>query len=67
MDMSSRSCIISHAGDGNFHVAIMFDPQSREEVEEAERLASNMVHTALSMEGELRVQAFAGLCRPPGS
>ncbi|XP_020086435.1 D-lactate dehydrogenase [cytochrome], mitochondrial-like [Ananas comosus] len=43
--------IIAHAGDGNFHTFILFDPNQEEQKREAERLNHFMVHTALSMEG----------------
>nr|CAD1828108.1 unnamed protein product [Ananas comosus var. bracteatus] len=40
--------IIAHAGDGNFHTFILFDPKQEEQKREAERLNHFMVHTALS-------------------
>lgn len=43
--------VVAHAGDGNFHTLIMFDPSQEEQRREAERLNHFMVHTALSMEG----------------
>ncbi|KAL6141598.1 hypothetical protein ACLB2K_059886 [Fragaria x ananassa] len=43
--------VIAHAGDGNFHTVILFDPSKEEHRREAERLNHFMVHTALSMEG----------------
>lgn len=45
------STVIAHAGDGNFHTVILFDPSKEEDRQEAERLNRFMVHTALSMEG----------------
>ena len=45
------STVIAHAGDGNFHTVILFDPHDEEQRKEAERLNHFMVHTALSMEG----------------
>lgn len=45
------STIIAHAGDGNFHTVILFDPQNEEQRKEAENLNHFMVHTALSLEG----------------
>lgn len=51
------STIIAHAGDGNFHTIILFDPSKEEERQEAERLNHFMVHTALAMDG---TQAFCG-------
>lgn len=45
--------ILSHAGDGNFHAIILFNPEDKGEVEEAQRLSNEMVHTALALEGKL--------------
>lgn len=46
-----NSTVIAHAGDGNFHTFILFDPNIEEQRCEAERLNQFMVHAALSMEG----------------
>lgn len=46
-----NSTVIAHAGDGNFHTVILFDPKEEEQRQEAERLNKFMVHAALSMEG----------------
>jgi FAD/FMN-containing dehydrogenase len=46
-----NSTVIAHAGDGNFHTVILFDPNLEEHRREAERLNQFMVYTALSMEG----------------
>ncbi|KAL9425505.1 hypothetical protein AB3S75_032460 [Citrus x aurantiifolia] len=52
LDASPLICtVIAHAGDGNFHTVILFDPSKEEDRQEAERLNRFMVHTALSMEG----------------
>ncbi|KMZ75324.1 UDP-N-acetylmuramate dehydrogenase [Zostera marina] len=52
IDASPLVCtVISHAGDGNFHSIILFDPSKEEQLHEAERLNKFMVQTALSMEG----------------
>lgn len=45
------STVIAHAGDGNFHTVILFDPTKEEQRQEAERLNHFMVHAALSLEG----------------
>ncbi|KAL3680934.1 hypothetical protein R1sor_023890 [Riccia sorocarpa] len=45
------ACIISHAGDGNFHTLIMFNPDDKAELLEAKRLSDMMVHTALDLGG----------------
>ncbi|OIT20927.1 PREDICTED: D-lactate dehydrogenase [cytochrome], mitochondrial [Nicotiana attenuata] len=52
LDASPLTCtVIAHAGDGNFHTVVLFDPTKKEQRREAERLNHFMVHTALSMEG----------------
>ncbi|KAL1196919.1 D-lactate dehydrogenase [cytochrome] [Cardamine amara subsp. amara] len=52
LDASQLLCtVIAHAGDGNFHTCIMFDPSNDEQRREAERLNHFMVHSALSMDG----------------
>ncbi|MED6224922.1 hypothetical protein PIB30_088869 [Stylosanthes scabra] len=52
LDASPLVCtVIAHAGDGNFHTVILFDPTQDEQRKEAERLNSFMVHAALSLEG----------------
>ncbi|MQL81469.1 hypothetical protein Taro_013926 [Colocasia esculenta] len=52
LDASPLVCmVIAHAGDGNFHTVILFDPNNEDQRHEAERLNHFMVHTALSMEG----------------
>lgn len=52
LDASPLVCtVIAHAGDGNFHTVILFDPSQEEQRREAERLNQFMVYTALSMEG----------------
>ncbi|GMN39628.1 hypothetical protein TIFTF001_008855 [Ficus carica] len=51
LDASSLVCtVIAHAGDGNFHTVVLFDPTKEEQRREAERLNHFMVHTALAME-----------------
>jgi hypothetical protein len=47
------SPILSHAGDGNYHVIILFDPEDPKEVAEAHKLAEDMVHRAIAADGEL--------------
>ncbi|KAF9595426.1 hypothetical protein IFM89_000344 [Coptis chinensis] len=52
IDASPLECaVIAHAGDGNFHALMLFDPNDEEQCREAERLNNFMVHTALSLEG----------------
>ncbi|CAO2827015.1 unnamed protein product [Amaranthus hypochondriacus] len=52
LDASPLVCtVIAHAGDGNFHTVILFDPNKEDDRREAEKLNNFMVQTALSMEG----------------
>jgi len=43
--------IIGHVGDGNYHTAYLIDPNSKEELEEAERLSGLLVERALAVGG----------------
>ncbi|XP_027066401.1 D-lactate dehydrogenase [cytochrome], mitochondrial isoform X1 [Coffea arabica] len=52
IDASPLVCtVIAHAGDGNFHTLVLFDPKQEEQRTEAERLNHFIVHAALSMDG----------------
>ncbi len=43
--------IVGHAGDGNFHVGFVLDPNDPKEMVEAARLNQRIVHRALSLDG----------------
>ena len=43
--------IAGHAGDGNFHVGFMLNPNEPKEMAEAERLNQRLVYRALSLDG----------------
>jgi D-lactate dehydrogenase (cytochrome) len=43
--------LFGHVGDGNFHLAIMVDPNNSADLAEAERVNHNVVHRALAMGG----------------
>ena len=43
--------LVSHAGDGNFHLVYVLDPGNPQELEEASRLNDRMVMRALAMDG----------------
>jgi D-lactate dehydrogenase (cytochrome) len=43
--------IVGHAGDGNFHVGFVLNPNDPIEMAEAERLNERLVHRALSLDG----------------
>jgi D-lactate dehydrogenase (cytochrome) len=44
-------CLVGHAGDGNFHMCYILDPDSQQELAEARRLNDRMVARALAMGG----------------
>ncbi|CDS12666.1 hypothetical protein LRAMOSA04852 [Lichtheimia ramosa] len=51
---SSLPCpFAGHAGDGNFHLFIVFDQTKPEEFEEATRLNQNLIQRAIGMEGSI--------------
>jgi len=53
--------ILGHVGDGNFHCAILVDPASEAEMEEAERLNRRIVERALAMDGTCTGEHGVGL------
>lgn len=53
--------ILGHVGDGNFHVAILVDPDNAEELERAHELNRRLVQRALSMEGTCTGEHGVGL------
>jgi len=55
------SPIVGHVGDGNFHVAMLLDPNKPEELEEAERINRRIVGRALEMGGTCTGEHGVGL------
>ena len=53
--------IVGHAGDGNFHVGFMLDPNEPKEMAEAERLNQQLVDRALSLDGTCTGEHGVGL------
>ena len=53
--------ILGHVGDGNFHCALLIDPNSPEEIAESERLNHAIVGLAQSMEGTCTGEHGIGL------
>ncbi|EGG17842.1 Glycolate oxidase subunit D-like protein [Cavenderia fasciculata] len=43
--------LVSHAGDGNFHLFILFNPNDPFEVKEAKQISDNLVERAIGMNG----------------
>jgi D-lactate dehydrogenase (cytochrome) len=46
-----QTTIVGHVGDGNFHVAVVLDPDSTEEIEAAEAFHERLVRRALARGG----------------
>ncbi|PQZ46597.1 2-hydroxy-acid oxidase [Ochrobactrum sp. MYb15] len=53
--------IVGHVGDGNFHLAILIDPNAASEVDEAERLHARLVERALEYGGTVSGEHGIGL------
>ncbi|ALF87175.1 MULTISPECIES: FAD-binding oxidoreductase [Ralstonia solanacearum species complex] len=53
--------IVGHVGDGNFHVALLIDPDRPEELEEAERINRRIVARAIAMDGTCTGEHGVGL------
>lgn len=57
--------IIGHVGDGNYHAAILFDPDKPEDFAEAERLNKRMVERALAVGGTASGEHGIGIVKLP--
>ncbi len=53
--------VVGHVGDGNFHVAMLIDPDNPDEVAAAERINERMVRRALDMDGTCTGEHGIGL------
>lgn len=63
-DLSSTNLlapILSHAGDGNFHLSILIDPSDASELEEARSVNDRLVKRALAMGGTCTGEHGVGL------
>ena len=54
-------CLVGHAGDGNFHLLYVLDPESARELDEARVLNERMVVRALAMGGTCSGEHGVGL------
>ncbi|MCY1554612.1 putative FAD-linked oxidoreductase [compost metagenome] len=62
LNASTLPCpIVGHVGDGNFHVAILVDPDKPEEMAEAEAINQRIVERALAMGGTCTGEHGVGL------
>ena len=53
--------LAGHAGDGNFHMLLMVDPENPEEVEQAHEFHGRLVERSLAMEGTCTGEHGIGL------
>lgn len=53
--------LVAHLGDGNFHEAIMYDPENPVEVAAVKAAMDNMMHRALEMEGTSSAEHGIGI------
>ncbi|KAK3317427.1 hypothetical protein B0T19DRAFT_405119 [Cercophora scortea] len=69
IDLSKRECgqlgifasVIGHVGDGNFHVAMMYDPRDGQQKDAVARCVHNMMGRALDMEGTVSGEHAIGI------
>ncbi|GKZ72975.1 hypothetical protein AnigIFM50267_009645 [Aspergillus niger] len=55
------STVLGHVGDGNFHQAVMYNPQSPEQYQAVKACVSRMMKRALEMEGTVSGEHGIGL------
>ncbi|VUC31183.1 unnamed protein product, partial [Clonostachys rosea] len=55
------SSVVGHVGDGNFHEALMYDPQIPEQQAAVKRAVKNMMSRALEMEGTISGEHAIGI------
>jgi D-lactate dehydrogenase (cytochrome) len=53
--------LVGHVGDGNFHLAILIDPDSAEETAEADRIAARISERALRLGGTVTGEHGIGM------
>ncbi|KAK3345887.1 hypothetical protein B0T25DRAFT_592304 [Lasiosphaeria hispida] len=69
IEVSKRECgelgifasVIGHVGDGNFHVAMLYDPRNRAQRQAVARCVHNMMDRALAMEGTVSGEHAIGI------
>lgn len=69
IEISKKECgslgifatVIGHVGDGNFHVAMMYDPKDPELTEKVGKVVHNMMDRALEMEGTVSGEHAIGI------
>ncbi|KAK4222810.1 hypothetical protein QBC38DRAFT_489000 [Podospora fimiseda] len=69
IDWSKKECgklgifasVIGHVGDGNFHVAMMYDPKNEEQKKSVGRTVHEMMGKAIQMEGTVSGEHAIGI------
>jgi D-lactate dehydrogenase (cytochrome) len=57
--------IVGHVGDGNFHVCVLLDPDSADEIARAEAFHERLVRRAIAMEGTCTGEHGVGYGKAP--
>ena len=57
--------IVSHAGDGNFHLIILYDPNDEEEIARAHAINERLIRRTLAMGGTCSGEHGVGLGKMP--
>ncbi|KAK3935344.1 d-lactate dehydrogenase [Diplogelasinospora grovesii] len=69
IDLSKKECgqlgifasVIGHVGDGNFHVAMMYDPQDTNQKQAVAKCVQNMMRRAIDMGGTVSGEHAIGI------
>lgn len=69
IDASKQECsqlgifasVVGHVGDGNFHVAMFYDPKNPEQTNKVRTAVANMTRRALEMEGTVSGEHAIGI------
>ena len=56
-----KAPLVGHVGDGNFHLVLLIDPNSKDEIAEAERINDRLVSRAIAMGGTCTGEHGIGL------
>ncbi|GAW35824.1 putative FAD-linked oxidoreductase [Roseovarius sp. A-2] len=62
---SIQAPLVGHVGDGNFHLVLLYDPESETEVREARHINSSLVEMAIEMGGTCTGEHGVGLGKKP--
>ena len=53
--------MVGHVGDGNFHVAIMYDPNEKKDYEKIRNFSNKLIDKALELEGTVTGEHGIGI------